>query len=88
MKLLLISTSTFGCELTISKCLSNVVLHFHHVAFFDLGGVHELTLVRAACQLTEEVHQVEETGGTTAQRQSECERKKGNKLRKGVCAGH
>lgn len=45
--------------LTISKGLSNVVLHFYDVGSVYLCGVQELTLVGAACELTEEVHQVE-----------------------------
>ena len=56
--------TTPGCELTASKSLSNVILHFRYTGAVDLRGIHELTLVGAACQLTEEVHQVEETGGT------------------------
>lgn len=55
-----------GCELTVGKCLPNIVLHCHNIGPIELGGIHELTLVRAARQLTEEVHQVEETGRTPA----------------------
>lgn len=53
-------------ERTVAKGLPNVILHFQHVCVVDLGGVHELALVRAARQLTEEVHQVGEAGGTPA----------------------
>lgn len=63
--------STSGCELTVSKCLSNIVLHFNYTGIVELGGIHELTLMGAACQLTEEVHQIEEAGGTPAHRHSE-----------------
>lgn len=51
-----------------SERLSNIVLHFQYTGFIELGGIHELTLAGAACQLTEEVHQVEETGRTSAHR--------------------
>lgn len=54
--------------LTISKGLSNIVLHFYYVGSTQLGSVHELTLVGAACELTEEVHQVEEAGRTPVHR--------------------
>lgn len=57
----------FSCELTISKCFSNIVLHFHYISLIEFGAIHELTLVGAACQLTEEVHQIEETGRTSVQ---------------------
>lgn len=60
--------STSDCGLTISKSLSYIVLHFHYIGPVELGGIHELTLVGAACQLTEEVHQIEEAGGTPANR--------------------
>lgn len=56
------------CPLTIGKCLSNVVLDFHHIGLVgscvtsELGAVQEQTLVGAAGKLTEQVHQVEETG--------------------------
>lgn len=60
--------------LTISKGLSNIVLHFYHVGSIQLGRVHELTLVGAACQLTEEVHQVEEAGRTPVHRCSDCKK--------------
>lgn len=61
------------CELTVSERLSNIVLHFQYTGFqytgcIELGGIHELTLAGAARQLTEEVHQIEETGGTSAHR--------------------
>lgn len=55
------------CGLTISKRLSNIVLHLQDVGPVELGGIHELTLVGAACQLTEEVHQIEEAGRTPVQ---------------------
>lgn len=55
-------------EHTIGKILRNVILHFLHVVPADFGGVHELALVRAACQLAEEVHQVGETGGASARK--------------------
>ncbi len=61
-----VSKSTSGRELTISKCICDIVLHFKYIGLVELGGIHELTLVGAACQLTEEVHQIEETGGTPA----------------------
>lgn len=51
-----------------SKTLSDVILHFQNIGLVELGAVHELALVGAACQLTEEVHQIVETGGTTAYR--------------------
>lgn len=60
--------------LTISKGLSNIILHFYYVASTQLGSVHELTLVGAACELTEEVHQVEEAGRTPAHRRSHCKK--------------
>lgn len=66
------SKSTSGFELTISKCLSNIVLHLHYIGAIELGGIHKLTLVGAACQLTEEVHQIEETRWTPAHRCSQC----------------
>lgn len=64
----LTSQSASGCELTVGKCLSNIVLYFHHIGPVECGGIHELTLVGAACQLTEKVHQVKETGGTPVHR--------------------
>lgn len=73
-KLFFIFKSTSGCELTISKCLSNIVLHFQYIGRVDTGGIHELTLVGTACQLTEEVHQIEETGGTPAHGHGKCEK--------------
>lgn len=65
---LFISKSTSDCGLTISKRLSNIVLHFHYIGPIELGGIHELILVGAACQLTEEVHQIEEAGRTPVHR--------------------
>lgn len=62
--------------LTISKGLSNIVLHFYYVGSPQLGSVHELTLVGAACELTEEVHQVEEAGRTPVHRCSDCKKNK------------
>lgn len=58
--------STSKYKLTVSKCFSNVVRHCDHAGDVDLGGVHKLTLVGAACQLAEEVYQIKKTGGTPA----------------------
>lgn len=76
----LISKWISGCEFTIRECLSNIVLHFQYVLIVDLGGIHELTLVGAARQLTEEVHEIEETGGTPAHRRRACEKQNLKKL--------
>lgn len=69
-----VSKSTSGSKLTISKCLCDIVLHFKYIGGVQLGGIHELTLLGAACQLTEEGHQIEEAGGTPAHRRGECEK--------------
>lgn len=58
--------TSFSFELTISKRLSNIIIHCNYIGAIKLSGIHKLTLVGAACQLTEEVHQVEETGRTPA----------------------
>lgn len=68
------------CELTISKSLSNVILHFHYIGSIELSGIHEPALLRAACQLTEEVHQIEETCRTPVHRRYECESQNKKKL--------
>lgn len=62
------SKCTFGFKLTVRERLSNVVLHLHYIVTVKLGGIHKLTLMGAACQLTEQVHQIEETGRTPAHR--------------------
>lgn len=56
-------------ERTIGKTLPDVILHFLYVVVADFGAVHELALVRAACQLAEEGNQVGETGGTSARKE-------------------
>lgn len=55
-------------ELTVGKRLSDVVLHFRDTGAIEVGAVHESTLVRAAGQLTEEVHEVAGTSRTPAHR--------------------
>lgn len=50
--------------LTICKFLPNIVLDFHNIGPVERGGIHELTLMRAACQLTEQGHQIEITRRT------------------------
>lgn len=70
--MLFMSKLISDCGLTISKSLSNIILHFQYTGPIELGGIRELTLVRAACQLTEEVHQIEETCRTPVQRRYDC----------------
>lgn len=65
--------ATFICQLTIGKSLSNKVAHFCYIFPNDAGGIEELTLMGAACQLTEEVHQIEEAGRTAVHRCRQCE---------------
>lgn len=60
--------------LTISKGLSNVVLHFCYAGSVYLCGVHELALVGAARELTEEVHQVEGASRTPVHTCSDCKK--------------